>query len=143
MINCLYFYQAALQQDTSCIHKTSLLVEVQQTVSGFSLRCYCDQHHAAALLEDRVRRFPKAKGLKRRALDQAGRELLLAQSSDWAFMINSGAMADYARQRTENHLLRLFRICSEIDAKKIDEPWLTRVENQDNIFPRMRYESFG
>jgi 1,4-alpha-glucan branching enzyme len=39
-------------------------------------------------------------------LQQAGRELLLAQASDWAFMINSGATAEYAVKRIKAHLLR-------------------------------------
>ena len=32
----------------------------------------------------------------RRALNQAARELLLAQSSDWAFIMKTGTMVEYA-----------------------------------------------
>ena len=38
-------------------------------------------------------------GLPRRVLAQAARELLLAQSSDWQFIISTGAAADYATRR--------------------------------------------
>ena len=34
--------------------------------------------------------------LRRRALNQAARELLLAQSSDWAFIMKTGTMVEYA-----------------------------------------------
>ncbi len=37
-----------------------------------------------------ARKFPKATGLKARALRQAGRELLLAQASDWPFILRAG-----------------------------------------------------
>ena len=39
----------------------------------------------------------------RPVLAQAARELLLAQSSDWQFIISTGAAADYAEQRFREH----------------------------------------
>jgi 1,4-alpha-glucan branching enzyme len=42
-------------------------------------------------------------------LEQATRELLLAQSSDWQFIISTGAAADYAERRFGEH-------CSDAEA---------------------------
>jgi 1,4-alpha-glucan branching enzyme len=39
----------------------------------------------------------------RPVLEQAARELLLAQSSDWQFIISTGAAADYAERRFVQH----------------------------------------
>jgi 1,4-alpha-glucan branching enzyme len=39
----------------------------------------------------------------RPVLAQAARELLLAQSSDWQFIISTGAAADYAERRFQQH----------------------------------------
>jgi 1,4-alpha-glucan branching enzyme len=39
----------------------------------------------------------------RPVLAQATRELLLAQSSDWQFIISTGAAADYAERRFRQH----------------------------------------
>ena len=39
--------------------------------------------------------------LKIYALNQCARELLLAQSSDWNFIITNGTMVDYAKKRTK------------------------------------------
>lgn len=39
----------------------------------------------------------------RPVLAQAARELLLAQSSDWQFIISTGAAADYAERRFREH----------------------------------------
>ena len=45
-------------------------------------------------------RFPEAHALPQRALNQAARELLLAQSSDWAFLMQQKTAQYYAAQRT-------------------------------------------
>ncbi|HYC33852.1 MAG TPA: 1,4-alpha-glucan branching protein domain-containing protein, partial [Gemmatimonadales bacterium] len=39
----------------------------------------------------------------RHVLAQAARELLLAQSSDWQFVISTGAAADYGERRLRQH----------------------------------------
>ena len=80
--------------------------------------------------------------MKGRALDQAVRELLLAQSSDWAFMINAGTMVEYASKRTRGHLARLHRLLRDLGEDRLDEDWLSNIEGQDNIFPYMNLRSF-
>ncbi|BAQ62585.1 glycogen branching enzyme [Geminocystis sp. NIES-3708] len=80
--------------------------------------------------------------LQLRALNQAARELLLAQSSDWAFIMRTGTMVPYAVRRTKSHLLRLNKLYEEILAEKIDSGWLTQVEEIDNIFPEIDYRVY-
>jgi len=99
-------------------------------------------HRAADEMETLASKYPETKGLKRRALNQAARELLLAQASDWAFMI-SGAMAEYGRKRTETHLARFQKLCEEINGPQIDEAFLANVEGLDNIFPQIDYQVFS
>jgi 1,4-alpha-glucan branching enzyme len=86
---------------------------------------------------------PQAEGLTKRALNQAARELLLAQASDWAFMINAGTMAEYGTKRTKSHIDRLDRLKKQIEHDSIDEPWLSTVEKRDNIFPWIDYRFFS
>jgi 1,4-alpha-glucan branching enzyme len=100
---------------------------------------YPHLHWAAKEVEARVRL--QAEGLTKRALDQAVRELLLAQASDWAFMINAGTTVEYASSRTRGHLSRLRRLLSDVDADRIDEDWLSTIEGQDNIFPDLDFRS--
>jgi 1,4-alpha-glucan branching enzyme len=75
--------------------------------------------------------------LERRALDQAARELLLAQSSDWAFIMKTGTMVEYAIRRTKEHVARFTRLHDQIRARQIDEGWLAGVESKDNLFPEI------
>ncbi len=82
-------------------------------------------------------RFGEAQGLAGRALRQAGRELLLAQSSDWPFILRTGTSPDYATRRVKDHLGRFLELYRQLKAQKIDETWLSQIEQADNIFPNI------
>ena len=73
---------------------------------------------------------------QRRMLTQAGRELLLAQSSDWSFILRAGTTTDLARGRIRSHLDRFWRLIHAIDT---DQPtplvWLEALEAEDRLFP--------
>ena len=100
-------------------------------------------HRGAAVVESLARYCPQGNGLTSRALRQAARELLLAQASDWAFMINSGTMADYGTARTKTHLSHLDRLSDEIRADRIDPIRLSQIEDRDNIFPEIQHSVFS
>jgi 1,4-alpha-glucan branching enzyme len=86
-------------------------------------------------------RFPGAAGLKRRALNQAGRELLLAQASDWPFILRTGTSPEYATRRVKDHLGRFLALFEPLDkGGAVDEAVLARIEAADNIFPELNYE---
>jgi 1,4-alpha-glucan branching enzyme len=77
-----------------------------------------------------------------RALNQAARELLLAQSSDWAFIMRTGTMVPYAVRRTKSHLQRFHKLYDDLKEGKVDSGWLEKVEAIDNIFPRINYRVY-
>ncbi|MEN6626969.1 MAG: 1,4-alpha-glucan branching protein domain-containing protein [Candidatus Sumerlaeia bacterium] len=81
--------------------------------------------------------------LAQRALTQMGRELLLAQASDWPFLIRIGSAPHYARQRLEEHLGSIERLAQQIKANAVDEPWLADLESRHNIFPKLDYKAFA
>jgi 1,4-alpha-glucan branching enzyme len=80
--------------------------------------------------------------LEWRALNQAARELLLAQSSDWAFIMRTGTMVPYAVRRTRSHLMRFHKIYDDVHVGKIDSGWIEKVEAIDNIFPSINYRVY-
>ncbi|MFL5319011.1 MAG: glycoside hydrolase family 57 protein [Myxococcaceae bacterium] len=86
--------------------------------------------------------YPDVGPLQRRALNQAARELLLAQSSDWAFIMKTGTMVDYAVRRTKEHVLRFMRLNEQIRNNTIDEGWLSFVEGKNNVFPEIDYRVY-
>jgi len=77
---------------------------------------------------------PEKNKLKLRALNQVARELLLAQSSDWAFIMKTGTMVAYAHKRSKLHISRFNRIYHDLMHGAIDMDWLKVVEYRDNIF---------
>jgi 1,4-alpha-glucan branching enzyme len=75
-------------------------------------------------------------------LNQAARELLLAQSSDWAFIITTGTMVQYAVKRFKDHIHRFTRLYEMIEGGAIDEAWLVDVEGKDTIFQELDYRVY-
>ena len=80
--------------------------------------------------------------LEEKALNQAARELLLAQSSDWAFIMRTGTMVPYAVRRTRSHLLRFKKLYEDVKAGMVDAGWLEKVAQIDNIFPKVNYRVY-
>lgn len=77
-----------------------------------------------------------------RALNQAARELLLAQSSDWAFIMKSGTTVDYATYRTKLHIQQFWHLQKQIVTGQVDQDILTALEEDDNIFPNLDYRIY-
>jgi len=104
---------------------------------------YRHLHAAADRMCEVAESFSAPTALQRRALNQAARELLLAQSSDWAFIMKTGTAVEYAVRRTEAHIRRFARLYEELDAGAIDEAWLRDLEQRDNLFPEMDYRVYA
>ncbi len=77
-----------------------------------------------------------------RALRQAARELLLAQASDWAFLIKTRTAPDYATRRIKEHLLHFNRFYEQLRAGQIDPDFLADREARANIFPNLNWRYF-
>lgn len=103
---------------------------------------YRHLHKAAERMTELAGRFPNAEGVLKRALTQAARELLLLQSSDWAFIMKTGTMVEYAVKRTKGHIHGFNRLYEEIMENKIDEVYLKELEWKDNIFPDVDYRIY-
>jgi 1,4-alpha-glucan branching enzyme len=108
-------------------------------LSGANDWIYRHLHMAASMMVKLANRYPSAGSLSKRALNQAARELLLAQSSDWAFIMSTGTMVEYAVKRTKIHLDNFLRLYDQIISNRIDEGWLRDLEYRDNIFPNVDY----
>ena len=78
-----------------------------------------------------------------RVLKQLARELLLAQSSDWAFLMKTGTAREYATQRTIDHLARFNRLHDGFATNNLDEEFLRDCEWRDNIFPDVNWRYYA
>ncbi|OAT81855.1 glycosyl transferase family 1 [Desulfotomaculum copahuensis] len=104
---------------------------------------YRHLHHAEGRMVDLADLHAGAQGLKRRALNQAARELLLAQSSDWAFIIKVGTVVQYAEKRIREHVYRFNRLADQIEQGNIEEVFLNELEHADNIFPGLDFSIYS
>jgi 1,4-alpha-glucan branching enzyme len=75
-------------------------------------------------------------------LRQAGRELLLLQSSDWQFLISTWSARDYAESRVSVHNEDFGRLAALIESyadnrtlTEEDRTWLDKVAQRDPVFP--------
>ena len=128
----------------------------QPTMSSWGYKGYCEVwlegsndwiyrhlHEAADRMVELARGNPDPAPLRRRALNQASRELLLAQSSDWAFIMKTGTMVDYAKERTRVHVLNFNHLYDILKDGDIDESWLAEIERRHNLFPDVDYRVYA
>lgn len=105
---------------------------------------YPHLHAAARRMTDTARavgEFPSP--LTERAVRQMARELLLAQASDWAFLMKMGSARSYANKRTEDHILRFTRLYEQVRDERTDEEFLRNCEWRDNIFPNLNWRYYA
>jgi 1,4-alpha-glucan branching enzyme len=77
-----------------------------------------------------------------RVLKQLARELLLAQASDWAFLMKTGTAREYATKRTIDHLARFDRLYDQFVTNGVDEEFLRDCEWRDNLFPNVKWRYY-
>ncbi|MDR2900991.1 MAG: DUF1957 domain-containing protein [Treponema sp.] len=87
-------------------------------------------------------RFPDESGLNERALNQAAREILLIQASDWPKMISNNNNADFAKHQIESSLRNFTAIFEALGSSYASPEWLTVMEETNNIFPSINYRVF-
>jgi 1,4-alpha-glucan branching enzyme len=76
----------------------------------------------------------------RAVLAQATRAMLLAQASDWQFIISTAEAADYATLRFDEHCAQAEDLVRALTKGTIDEATMHRVEAlgaQDSLFPNV------
>ena len=104
---------------------------------------YPHLHIAVQRMSEAARRHAEGSSpLADRALKQLARELLLAQSSDWAFLMKTGTAKEYATKRTLDHLSRFNRLHDQFTANHVDEKFLRNCEWRDNLFPNLNWRYY-
>lgn len=104
---------------------------------------YRHLHHAVKKMVAAVSDFPEAADLELRALNQMARELLLLQSSDWAFIMKTGTVVDYAVRRTQEHILNFLKLEADLRQNKINPDFLSDLETRHSLFPELDYRVYA
>lgn len=96
-------------------------------------------HEAEARMERLANQFKAPPTSTRDVLNQAARELLLLQSSDWSFLVTTGQAREYAIQRFNQHIDRFNRLANSLESGL---PALALAEEYwelDKVFPDIDY----
>ncbi len=105
--------------------------------------CYRHLHEGEERMVDLARRFPTPPSrLHERALKQAAREFLLAQSSDWPFIMSTGTMVPYAQNRFRTHMTRFLSLHQSLVQDSIDVGALAEMESKDAVFQEIDYRVY-
>jgi len=100
-------------------------------------------HKAQERMVELAKTYYRENGIKGRALNQAARELLLLEASDWPFIMKTGTVVTYAVKRIKDHLGRFTRLYEDIKSNSIDERWLSDIEWRDNLFPEIDFKVYS
>lgn len=98
---------------------------------------------ASERMVDLANRFPADTGLKSRLLNAGAKELMLAQSSIWALMVNNDEFADYARSYFNRCINNFTEVFDALGSNTVSTEWLTKLENEHPFFPWMNYRIFS
>ncbi len=112
-------------------------------LSGENDWIYPHLHKAAEVMSNLASSANGVSSVKRRMLNQMARELLLAQSSDWAFIMKTGTFTEYAKNRTVRHLRNFYTLYYQYNRDNPDYKVLSDIENRNNIFPEIDFSVFS
>ncbi len=104
---------------------------------------YKHLHKISELMINAARDFRTPTELERRILNQMARELLLAQSSDWAFIIKTDTFVNYAVERTREHIGRFLAMHDQLRKGNVDMGMLAEAEHKYNVFGNIDYSVYA
>jgi 1,4-alpha-glucan branching enzyme len=81
--------------------------------------------------------------VRNRLLNQLTRELLLAQSSDWAFLMTTNTAREYSARRTKEHIANFNKLLDDFLADSIDVSMLEWMEYKNSIFEELDFRVFA
>lgn len=104
---------------------------------------YRHLHHMEAEMVEAAKLYETPEALQKRTLNQMARELMLAESSDWAFIMKNGTMVQYAVRRTKEHIANFLRLLDDLKKNRIDANFVNLLESHNNIFPEIDYRVYA
>ena len=105
---------------------------------------YRHLHYMAETLEDIANKYYHEADLRNiRLLNQLARELLLAQSSDWAFLMTTKTAKEYSTKRTKEHISNFNRLLDGFLSNCIDIKLLEWMEYKNSIFDELDFRVFA
>lgn len=103
---------------------------------------YPHLHIAEERMRQAARLHPNADGLKHEVLQQMARELVLAQSSDWTFIMTTQTSPSYAARRVRDHINRFTGLFEALLSNQISQELAGPIAWRDSIFQEIDYRHY-
>ena len=100
-------------------------------------------HEAEKRMEDLANQYENPSSELQETLNQAAREFLLMQSSDWPFLVTTGQAREYAIQRFSQHLERFNKLADSIEYDRINIEYARELYELDKVFADIDYRWFA
>lgn len=91
---------------------------------------------------DLTERFPAEDSLKERLLNMAAKQVLLAQSGEWAMMLHDGVISDYVKEQFQDEIISFTKVFDALASNTVSTEWLTNCEKKSPLFPWLNYRVF-
>ena len=98
---------------------------------------------ATKRMVDLAQRLPGETSLKERLLNMAAKQVLLAQSGDWARMLHDGKTPDRVKEIFKEEILSFTRVFDSLASNVVSMEWLIECEKHNTIFPWLNYRIFS
>lgn len=99
-------------------------------------------HESEARMEALANRYTDPTAEETLVLAQTAREILLSQSSDWAFLVTTGQAREYAIQRFSQHIERFNKLAESLEKGTPDVKLAEELWELDKVFPEIDYRWF-
>ena len=104
---------------------------------------YRHLHQMAGIMCERVEQYRNTSDETTISLlNQMVRELFLAQSSDWAFLMTAQTALEYAIQRTKEHIYNFIRLNQMLTTGDIDGEYLNRIMQKNSLFQEIDFRIY-
>ncbi len=105
---------------------------------------YRHLHNMAYKMENMAGRYyDETDEIHVRCLNQMSRELLLAQSSDWTFLITANTAKEYSMNRLKEHIENFNTLYDYLESGKVELKALESMEHKNSIFRDMDFRVFS
>ena len=91
---------------------------------------------------DLTERFPAEDSLKERLLNMAAKQVLLAQSGEWAMMLHDSILTEYVEEQFKNEIISFTKVFDALASNTVSTEWLTGCEKKSPLFPWLNYRVY-
>ena len=151
MANCLLCHQTNKMRVKSIFAVLLLMsmsamaqVKSPDEFLGYSLGSKFTPHYKIVnYFNQTAAAMPQQMKLEKYGETNEGRELLLAQASDWTFLVGGGTARDYADRKIRLHLARFEDLHDRVRRGAVEQAELAALEAVDNFFPHLDYRAWA